>query len=80
MRVGYRNDRIIGARHDQRLLPHRRQREQAGPHRACKKLVQVADLRSSMQLLQKQSRNIFAVSADGTAVELTGDRPGIVWI
>ena len=48
-----RDDRIVCARHDQRLLPHRGQREQAGPHRTREQLMQIAHLRSGMQLLQK---------------------------
>src|ERR1700675_5080644 len=71
--VGHWDDRIVGARHDQGLLAHRRQREQAGPDRTSQQLMQVANPGSGMQLPHKQLSDVFAMCTDGTAVELTGN-------
>ena len=49
-------------------------REQAGPYRTCEKLVQVANLRSGIQLPHEQLGDVLTVRADGTAVQLAGNR------
>ena len=59
-------------------LPDHRQREDAFPHRRREQLVQVPDAGPGHQLPVEQSLHIRRIGANRPAIEVTGNRGGIL--